>query len=172
MTDRSIPGSSFYVRDVLDVAPDLPGKFLCRTLPDGSVSVNMITEVEAYRGEEDKACHASRGRTGRTDIMYQQGGKIYMYLIYGMYWMLNIVTATEGIPQAVLIRGIEGFDGPGKLTKHLGIDGSFYGKNIYVPEEIWIEDRGRKVRIGRSARIGIEYADPYWRDIEWRYYLK
>nr|MQY80600.1 DNA-3-methyladenine glycosylase [Bacteroidota bacterium] len=109
-------GKSFYNRDVLTVAPELLGKVLVRKFDNGIISRFVIEEVEAYRGKEDLACHASKGRTSRTEIMYHEGGKIYVYLVYGMYWMLNIVTGENSIPQAVLIRRIEGFSGPGKLT--------------------------------------------------------
>lgn len=162
----------FFSADVLDIAPVLPGKFLCVGKHAGAAGKYMITEVEAYRGEEDLACHARKGRTRRTEIMYHSGGHVYMYLIYGMYWMLNIVASVEDEPQAVLIRGVSGLDGPGKLTRHLHIDGSFYGEDISVSERIWIEDGGCKVNIDQGRRIGIDYAGPYWRDIEWRYYVR
>ncbi|MFO7851275.1 MAG: DNA-3-methyladenine glycosylase [Bacteroidota bacterium] len=162
----------FFTRDVLEVAPSLPGKLLCVNDADGITGKYMITEVEAYRGEEDKACHVSRGRTSRNEIMYQRGGFIYMYLIYGMYWMLNIVTAEKEIPQAVLIRGIKGFHGPGKLTRHLNLDGSFYGEDVCESERIWLEDQGIHVEVKQGKRIGIDYAGSYWRDIEWRYYAR
>ncbi|MEE4215381.1 MAG: DNA-3-methyladenine glycosylase [Bacteroidales bacterium] len=165
-------GSEFFSRDVLEVAPALPGKFLCTGKDNCLIERYMITEVEAYRGEEDKACHVSRGRTGRTEVMYQQGGLIYVYFIYGMYWMLNIVTAGEGTPQAVLLRGISGFNGPGKLSRHLKIDGSYYGEDISRSERIWIEDHGKEVDIAKGKRIGIDYAGAYWRDIEWRFYVR
>ena len=118
---------TFYQRDVLEVAPDLIGKYLVRKFEDGQIFRSMITEVEAYRGEEDQGCHANKGRTIRTEIMYHPGGVIYVYLIYGMYWMLNFVTGSENNPQAVLIRGIDNIWGPGKITRQLKIDGSFYG---------------------------------------------
>jgi DNA-3-methyladenine glycosylase len=162
----------FFTRDVLEVAPSLPGKLLLVSGSGSNSGRYMITEVEAYRGEEDEACHANRGRTPRNEIMYHTGGFIYMYFIYGMYWMLNIVTAGEGIPQAVLIRGINGFNGPGKLTKRLNLDGSYYGEDICESGRIWIEDHGINVDIGKGKRIGIDYAGSYWRDIEWRYYVR
>lgn len=165
-------GRDFFSGDVLQVAPALPGKYLCVPGTDGVPSRYMITEVEAYRGEEDEACHVSRGRTARTEIMYHRGGFIYVYFIYGMYWMFNIVTAEEGIPQAVLLRGISGFYGPGRLTKHLKIDGSYYGEDIAHSERIWLEDHGTKVDVAKGRRIGIDYAGPYWRDIEWRFYIR
>jgi len=100
----------FYCRDVLEVAPDLLGKILVRK-PFFLFSF-VITEVEAYRGEEDDACHARFGMTRRNHIMYESGGLAYIYLVYGMHWMFNIVTGLAGFPQAVLIRGIEGYNGP------------------------------------------------------------
>jgi len=162
----------FFTRDVLDVAPELPGKFLCIKSSQGISGSYMITEVEAYRGEEDKACHASRGLTQRNKIMYEIGGSVYMYLIYGIHWMLNIVTSDKGTPQAVLIRGIKGFPGPGRLTRHLRIDGSFYGYDVCNSSVIWLEDHGINAGIGKGKRIGIDYAGSYWRDIEWRFYLR
>jgi DNA-3-methyladenine glycosylase len=161
----------FYTRDVLEVAPDLPGKILVIKLADGSEGRFKITEVEAYRGSEDKACHASKGRTSRTEIMYHEGGKLYMYFIYGMYWMLNIVAGGDDIPQAVLIRGVEGYSGPGRLTKSLGIDKSFYGEDLVLSARIWVEDAGLIYSIKNSPRIGIDYAGEYWKSRPWRYYL-
>ena len=161
----------FYTRDVLDVAPDLPGKILVIKLTGGIFERFKITEVEAYRGSEDKACHASKGRTSRTEIMFHEGGRLYIYLIYGMYWMLNIVTGDENNPQAVLIRGVEGFSGPGKLTKSLGINSSFYGEDLVLSEKIWVEDSGLVHPVKNGPRIRVEYAGEYWRSRPWRYYL-
>ena len=104
----------------------MPGKNLVIKLKDGSSGKFKVTEVEAYRSSEDKACHASKGRTARTEIMFEEGGRLYIYLIYGMYWMLNIVTGEKDFPQAVLIRGVTEFSGPGRLTKSLCIDKTFY----------------------------------------------
>ena len=161
----------FYTRDVLEVAPDLPGKILVIKLAGGSFGRFRITEVEAYRGSEDKACHASKGRTSRTEIMFHEGGRLYIYFIYGMHWMLNIVTAGNNIPQAVLIRGIEGYYGPGKLTKSLGIDKSFYGEDLVLSERIWVEDSGLLQSVKNGPRIGIDYAGEYWKSKPWRYFL-
>jgi DNA-3-methyladenine glycosylase len=166
--NQSFLSQFFFQRDVLEVAPDLLGKKIVIFKGENSFSY-IINEVEAYRGEDDKACHASKGRTRRNDIMYQNGGNIYVYLIYGMYWMFNIVTGTIDLPQAVLIRGIEGFNGPGKLTKHLGIDGTFYGENICCSSRIRISENGLKVKIKQSPRIGIEYSGEPWVNMPWRY---
>ena len=94
----------FFTRDVLCVASEMLGKVMVTRLKNGSGGKFTITEVEAYRGTEDKACHASKGRTARTEVMFHQGGSLYVYLVYGMYWMLNVVTGFENDPQAVLIR--------------------------------------------------------------------
>ncbi len=122
-------------------------------------------------GEEDKACHARKGRTSRADIMYHSGGHIYVYLIYGMYWMLNFVTNTNNIPQAILIRGIEGYDGPGKLTRKLNIDGTYYGEHLCFSKRIWVEDKNQSPEIKVGARIGIEYAGEPWVHMPWRFYI-
>jgi DNA-3-methyladenine glycosylase len=132
----------FYVRDVLEVTPELIGKYVCRQFEDGTVQRFQILEAEAYRGEEDRACHASKGRTARTDIMYAEGGHVYVFLIYGMYWMLNIVTGVKDHPEAALIRGITGASGPGKCGKLLGLDKSFYGEDLLTSSRIWLEDAG------------------------------
>ena len=161
----------FYIRDVLDVAPELPGKTMVIRLPDGSIGRFKVTEVEAYRGIEDKACHAFKGRTARTEIMYHEGGRLYIYFIYGMYWMMNIVTAEKDNPQAVLIRGIEDYPGPGKLTKSLGIDKSYYGEDLVYSERIWLEDNGVSCSVKTGLRIGVDYAGEYWKSRPWRYFL-
>jgi len=161
-------GDNFFIRDVLDVAPELLGKILV-IKKDDSIIQFPITEVEAYRGEADRACHASKGRTARTEIMYHQGGVIYVYLIYGMYWMLNFVTGVANQPQAALIRGIEGFDGPGKLTKQLSINKSFYGENLCHSQRIWLEDSKSVKDFIATPRIGIDYAGEPWISKPWRF---
>ena len=90
------------MRDVLEVAPQLLGQHLVKLASDGTRSSFLITETEAYRGDDDLACHASKGRTPRTEVMFGEGGHLYMYLIYGMYWMMNVVTGDVGVHQAVL----------------------------------------------------------------------
>ncbi|MBA4321559.1 MAG: 3-methyladenine DNA glycosylase [Odoribacter sp.] len=161
----------FFVRDVLEVAPELISKVLVIRTQENSFKRFPITETEAYRGTEDLACHASRGRTRRTEVMYNEGGKIYVYFVYGMYWMLNVVTGEIDNPQAVLIRGIEGISGPGRLTRAIGIDGSFYGEDLTLSERIWIEDKGVTINFNTGRRIGIDYAGEPWKDKLWRYYL-
>jgi DNA-3-methyladenine glycosylase len=161
----------FYTRDVLEVAPELPGKYLVLRDPDGKFGKYIISEVEAYRGEEDLACHAAKGRTTRTEILYHEGGKLYVYFIYGMYWMLNVVTGGEEIPQAVLIRGVGNFNGPGKLTRALSIDKSFYGEDLTLSDRIWIEESGIHPEIKTSPRIGVDYSGEIWKSKLWRFYI-
>ena len=132
-----------------------------------------ITEVEVYRGVEDKACHVSKGRTQRNKIMFDRGGLLYVYLIYGMHWMLNVVTGKVEEPQAVLIRSVADIKGPGRLTKALGIDRSFHGEDLVVSRRIYIEDNPvDHKKIVRKPRIGVDYAGEYWKNIPWRYVLK
>lgn len=163
---------NFYQKDVLEVAPGLIGKFLVRKFEDGQVFRSMIMEVEAYRGEEDLGCHASKGRTSRTEIMYHAGGVIYVYLIYGMYWMLNFVAGVKDNPQAVLIRGLDKIWGPGKITRELKIDGSFYGVSLVNSGKIWVEDHGIIVKYIAGTRIGIDYAGEVWKNKMWRFSIK
>jgi DNA-3-methyladenine glycosylase len=158
----------FFSRDVLEVAPELLGCFLLRQSETGRLRCR-ITEVEAYRGEEDRACHACKGRTARTEIMYHEGGHLYVYLIYGMYWMLNIVTGPEDQPQAALIRGIEGFYGPGRLTRYMGIDKSFYGENLLISNRLWLEKGPAMSSYETLPRIGIDYAGEPWKSKRWRF---
>lgn len=158
---------SFFTRDVLEVAPELLGKYLV-LFSEGKLSEYLITELEIYRGEEDLACHARNGRTKRNEIMYETGGKLYVYLIYGMYWMLNIVTGKKNQPQAILIRGVKGYNGPGKLTKALGINKSFNKEDLLNSTRIWVKDNHQSFKFVTTPRIGIDYAGDYWRDINWR----
>ncbi|MGA1978565.1 MAG: DNA-3-methyladenine glycosylase [Bacteroidales bacterium] len=160
----------FFMRDVLYVAPELIGKTLA-VKNDQVIRKYMITETEAYRGPDDLACHASRGRTPRTEVMFHEGGKVYVYFVYGMYWMLNFVAAGKDNPQAALIRGLEGLNGPGKLTRALGINGSFYGEDLATSDRIWVEDSGYSAVYRTGKRIGIDYAGRYWKTRPWRFYI-
>lgn len=160
-----------YRQDVLILAPNLLGKLLVRRFEDGRELCLTINEVEAYRGEEDKACHARFGKTERNAIMYHDGGVVYMFLIYGMYWMLNIVTGTADHPQAILIRGAGELNGPGKLTKALQLDKSFYGENLATSQRLWIEDASPVSSFSTSPRIGIDYASDEWCKKQWRFFL-
>jgi DNA-3-methyladenine glycosylase len=161
----------FFLRDVLEVAPALIGKLLVRQFEDGRIEKFRITETEAYRGTDDLACHASKGRTPRTEIMFQEGGIVYVYLIYGLYWLLNLVTGNEGEASAVLIRSIEGCSGPGRIGRKLQLDKSFNGENLVHSTRIWVEDAEPVDGIKTSKRIGIDYAGEEWANKPWRFYL-
>ncbi len=163
--------SSFFLSDVLEVAPALVGKKLVRCFDNGEIRSYRITETEAYRGEEDQSCHARRGRTQRNRIMYHEGGVVYVYFIYGMYWMLNFVSSEKDFPSAVLIRGIEGFDGPGKVGRELKLDASFYGESLLNSKRIWVETASGPVQYACSPRIGINYAGEEWMRKPWRFSL-
>ncbi len=169
MNTRLLP--EFFLRDVLEVAPELIGKKLVRCFPDGRTLKYMITEVEAYRGTEDLACHASKGRTPRTEVMFQEGGTVYVYLIYGQYWLLNLVTGIAGDASAVLIRGMEGFPGPGRVGRELRLDRSFYDESLITSQRIWVEDAESVSEIRTAKRIGVEYSGDVWAGKLWRYYL-
>lgn len=135
----------------------------------------MITETEAYDGFKDKASHASRGKTERNSIMFKPAAHIYVYFTYGMHWMLNIVTRPKDYPAAVLIRGLEGVNGPGRLTKKLGITGALSGKKLGRASGLWIERRARRIHprsIKKAARIGVDYAGPAWAGKKWRFRLE
>jgi len=161
----------FYLNDAVTVAEKLLGKTLVRVWDDGLVSRYCISETEAYLGEEDKACHASKGRTPRTEVMYSEGGSVYVYLIYGMYWMLNVVTGASAHPQAVLIRGIDNIIGSGKVGRKLKMDKSFYGENLLTSDRIWIEDAPDVSQFKTAQRVGIDYAGEQWKDKPWRFIL-
>jgi len=172
---------SFYLSDdVESIAYSLLGKFLFSSI-NGILTGGIITETEAYKGVVDKASHAYGGKlTNRTEVMYRQGGISYIYLCYGVHYLLNVVTAEVDTPHAVLIRGIYPIsgvnymmgrtgktkvdynltNGPGKLTKALGIDISLNGVG-YLDDKLWIEDKGisiLKQDITKGPRIGVDYA--------------
>jgi len=158
-------GEEFFCRPVLRVAEELLGATLVRRL-DGVEHRAVIREVEAYDGPQDKACHASRGCTERTKVMFGQAGRWYVYFVYGMHWMLNVVTGEQGYPAAVLIRAAGEWDGPAKLTKALSIDGGLNGCPANPHSGLWIEARTKHVsakRIKRTARIGVDYAGAWAR---------
>lgn len=162
----------FFLEDALDVAPLLLGKHLVRNFGADEEVRHVIKEVEAYKGGEDLACHACKGRTRRTEIMFDEGGKIYVYLVYGMHWMLNFVTGGKDNPQAVLIRGIGDLNGPGILTRELKIDKSFYGDDLIDSDRLWIEGDSEKSDYYTKPRVGIDYAGYVWKNKPWRFILK
>jgi len=169
---------SFYTRPTLKVAKMLLGKYLVRRSGRQKLSGKII-ETEAYIGPRDRASHAYGGKiTPRNRAEYFIGGHIYIYLVYGMYWQLNISTSEEGKPECVLIRALDlgkMTDGPGKVCRYLKLDKSFYGEDLTKSKRIWIEDRGEKVnhdQIIATRRIGIDYAGSYWANKKWRFLMK
>ena len=160
----------FYHRPCLAVARDLVGKVLVHKTEAGELRLR-ISETECYCGEEDTACHAHKGRTKRTEVLYMQAGTIYIYLCYGMHWLMNIVTGDEGHPEAVLIRACIDAPGPGKLTKRLGITGNLNRESIVASPELWIEDDGFQCTVRTGKRVGIGYASREDQDRPWRFVL-
>ena len=158
---------SFFHRPCLDVARDLVGKILVHE-PEAGVFRLRISETEAYWGVEDTACHVSKGRTPRTEVFFADAGTLYVYLCYGMHWMLNIVTGDTEDPQAVLIRACVEAPGPGKLTKKLGITGSL-NKGSILDGPLWIEDDGFRCAVLTDKRVGIGYAAQEDQDKPWRF---
>jgi DNA-3-methyladenine glycosylase len=191
-TDNRLP-REFYLRDAREVARDLLGKELVRESPEGTAS-GIIVETEAYLGVADRASHAFGGRVSRrTAIMYDEGGRAYLYLIYGMHWCLNVTAREAGTPEAVLIRAIQPVvgiglmrsrrsmagkrpadlgNGPGKLCQALGIDGSLYGADLcgevlFLREGLTVDP----AEIAVSPRVNIAYAQEAIQH-EWRYFLQ
>ena len=177
---------SFYARPTLTVAGELLGMRLIRIL-EGVRLAGIITETEAYVGEEDLGCHARSGKTKRNAVMFGPPGHAYVYFTYGMHWMLNAVTEREGFPAAVLIRAIEPVEGreiisfrrqgkdslgPAKLTQALGIDGRSNGIDLCDPRTgLWIE-AGYPVEtrdIITGARVGLYTVPEPWKSIPWRF---
>ena len=161
---RICPFSEFQSTDTVALAKSLLGKAL--VLGQGaSRSAHIITEVEAYDGPDDKASHASRGRTPRNAVMFGPGAVWYVYLIYGIHEMLNLVTGPEGYPAAILIRGLESVSGPGRMTRSLGLDRRFNGMPAHPDSGLYLEDPGQTVAsrsIRRTPRIGVDYAGSVW----------
>ena len=189
---QKLPLSFYLGTDVVKIAKELLGKVLVTNWNDEYTS-GRIVETEAYAGETDKASHASKGRTARTDIMFNEGGKAYVYLCYGVHQMFNIVTNQEGKPDAILIRGVEPIDGidimlkrtgkkkadetlsrgPGNVGKAFGFHTSQCGL-LMNSKDLFIADDGFKVfkaMIGTSPRIGVDYAGKH-ADWHYRFFLK
>jgi DNA-3-methyladenine glycosylase len=180
---------SFYEQTTIDVAKQLLGKYLVRRHPEGN-AIGRIVETEAYIGPQDLACHASKGRTARTEVMFGPAGHAYVYFIYGFYNMLNLVTEAKGYPAAVLIRAVQPVDGielmktrrqngalrnlasgPGKLCQAFAVDRSLNGADL-VGNIIYIEDRGESIPQFRTTpRIGVDYAGK-WKSKPYRFLVR
>lgn len=158
---------SYFNRPTLKVARSLMGKYVVRQTEQGAMT-GLIVEVEAYVGPHDLACHASRGRTRRTDVLFGPPGIAYVYLIYGMYHCLNVVTEREGFPAAILIRAVEHrdapstlIDGPGRVCRAFHIDLSWNRWDLTLGEGLWLEDHGERITdadVLTAPRIGVDYA--------------
>jgi DNA-3-methyladenine glycosylase len=179
----------FYDRPTLVVAREILGAHLVRIL-DGVRLESIITEAEAYIGEEDLGCHAKSGKTKRNAVMYGPPGHAYVYFTYGNHWMLNAVTERKDFPAAVLLRAIEpiagvevmlkrrnGRDtcGPGKLTQALGISGSLNGADLCTHEsDLWIQE-GAPIAdddIISSPRVGLYTVPEPWKSRPWRFLVR
>lgn len=178
----------FYNRDTLQVARDMLGCWLVRDI-NGEQMAARIVETEAYCGAEDSACHAHRRRSPRTEAMFGPAGHAYVYLVYGMHWLLNVVTEPEDSPCAVLIRAVEPTanedamranrqasgkqlsNGPGKLTRALSIDKALYGHDMTQRQKLWISTASHHEPVATGPRVGIDYAKPEHRDAPWRFWL-
>ncbi|MBA3850269.1 MAG: 3-methyladenine DNA glycosylase [Opitutus sp.] len=169
--NRVIPRECWLEKDAVTLARSLLGKVLVRTTPVGR-ETRVILETEAYLGARDLACHASKGRTARTEVMFGAGGVWYVYLCYGIHEMLNLVVGPAEFPAAVLIRGVEGAAGPGRLTKQLGVDRRLNAAPALPSSGLHIEDHGIVVPRGKvmvGPRVGIDYAGPVWAAKPWRF---
>jgi len=191
--------SKFYHQNTFEIARGLLGKFIIRKIGKKNL-IGKIVETEAYYGPHDLASHASRGKTERTKIMFDQPGTAYIYLIYGMYYCFNIVTEAKDFPAAILIRAIEpiyGFEqipknlkrplaqnsilntkianGPGKLCRAFKIDKSLNGENLIISKKLYLaknfKEKIKPSQIKSAKRIGVDYAGKY-KDKLWRFYLK
>lgn len=169
---------SFYARETLTVARQLLGLHLVHESPAGR-QTGRIVETEAYKGPQDLAAHSARGRTQRTEVMFGPAGHAYVYLIYGVWDCLNIVTAGHGQPHAVLIRALEPISGitdtthgPGLLCRALHITRTMNGTDL-MGDLLWVEqppaNEYRKPRVARATRIGVDYAGD-WAQKPWRFY--
>ena len=171
---RVMKAKEFHAKNTVALARGLLGQVLVRTFPDGRQERHVIPEVEAYHGEGDRASHASRGRTPRTKPMFGPGGVWYVYLCYGVHEMLNLVTGPRDFPAAILIRGVAGLTGPGRLTKALAIDRRLSGAPAAPVSGLHLETAGVRVprRLVRAApRIGVDYAGPVWSRKTWRFFF-
>ena len=173
-TQHKLP-YTFYARSAEIVAKDLLGKILVYN-NKGILYKGRIVESEAYLGQHDLACHAAKGRTKRTEVLFGKAGHAYVYLIYGMYDMFNVVTGKEGEGQAVLVRALEPLknisgktDGPGKLTRAMGITRA-HNKVDLMGEKLWLEQapKVKNKNIAITPRIGIDYAKE-WKDAPLRF---
>ncbi|MCK5084482.1 MAG: DNA-3-methyladenine glycosylase [Candidatus Pacebacteria bacterium] len=182
-----ILNKQFYTQSTTEIAKQLLGKFLCRKI-NGKIYIGKIVETEAYLGKKDLACHTSKGKTKRNEVMFGSAGHAYIYFIYGMYHCFNVVTEEENNPCAVLVRALEPINiprrrntrfcipttnGPAKLCREFQVDKKLNGHNLTLGEKLWIEngDTIKPNQIKRSKRVGVDYAG-IWKDRLLRFYIK
>ncbi len=181
-------GKNFYLQPAVDLAKKLLGKYILRRDKNGRIIKGRIIETEAYIGPQDKAAHSYKWKiTDRNRIEYQEGGYIYIYLVYGMYWQLNITAAKENQPECVLIRALDPVsinqelkkriiltNGPGKVCRYLKLDKSFYGENLTKSNKIWLKKGGKikESEIISLPRVGIDYAGAYWARRKLRFLIR
>lgn len=168
MKGERIIDKDFFTASADKLAVKLLGKTLVRKIDDIEYRY-IIAETECYMGVEDTACHAARKRPVSARALWNRGGTLYVYLTYGMHYMLNIVAGVEGDPMGVLIRGLKGIIGPGRLTKELKITKDFDHEDLLTSERIWLEDTGINPKYKTSPRVGIDYAEEKDRNIHWRF---
>ena len=162
----------FFKADTVSLAQNLIGKWIVTNIMGKEIKA-QISETEAYLGINDSACHTYKGRrTERTEPMWMQGGTIYVYLCYGLHYLLNIVSCNIGKPEAVLIRAVVGADGPAKTTKKLNIDKFLNGQSIVNNPLIRIEDDGKSYQFTAKTRVGIDYALPKDKNAKLRFVMK
>jgi DNA-3-methyladenine glycosylase len=164
-------GRAFFERPADLVARELLGKALVRRIGGNPIAL-AISETEAYLGPHDLACHAARGRTPRTEVMYGPPGTLYVYFVYGLHWMLNVVTGPQGYPAAVLIRAAGHISGPARLTTALVIDGALNGRIADPQSGLWFERRAPAGNVIATPRIGVGYAGPRWSARKLRFVLR
>lgn len=181
----------FYARPTLEVAEDLLGCLLVRELPDGQRMAVRIVDLEAYIGQEDTACHAAKGRTPRTEVMFGEPGHAYVYLIYGLHNLLNLVAEEAGRPCGIMLRAVQPWyneetmrtlrsvkgrnlcNGPGKLTRALDVDRQLNTWDLCAGQRLWVAPRPEPLteKVARGPRVGIDYADKKDREALWRFWL-
>jgi len=168
---RRLVEKDFRSEDTPRLARNLLGQILALET-DSGVRRYAITEVEAYDGPEDLACHASRGRTQRTEPMFGPAAAWHVYLCYGIHEMLNLTKGPIGYPAAILIRGLDGIVGPGRLTKQLGIDRRFNSLSALRESGLWLEESGCRIpdeEVKTTPRIGVDYSEPDWAKRPYRF---
>ncbi len=158
----------FFNQNARKVALELLKSKIVREIKGKRINLE-ISEVEIYEGFKDKASHASKGKTKRNELMFEKGGVFYVYMVYGMHFMLNVVVDKKDYPAAILIRGAGEFNGPGKLTRALKIDCSLNGKEIKKENGLWFKKIERKGRIKKTPRIGVDYSGDFWKNAPLRY---